>query len=184
MTLSGIVIILFVLSCTAGVFGPKLYLYHCGYQLRERCPVFGDQKAFLEGARARLARDADLVQLQRWAAGVVPDRPQKEGAPIHLPNGETIIPIDRQGDGANWGEDGSFILLPGHLPPTLSRLLRPPPRIVVHGDANPGKRYVKVGYQERFGLNIVIGPTNYIYDGGLSALKCKNGIYVFVGGGG
>ena len=173
------------------VLGTNVYLYHCGYQLRKTCPLIGvlhpdfgfGEKEFLAGAKARLDRDVNYSQLQSWAAGVTPNGPQKEGAPIHLPSGETIIPTDWRGDGFVCGDDGSFTLLTNHLPPTLSALLPEPPRIIVHGNADPARRRVNVGYPDRSGLNIVIGLTNYIYEG-LPGLMCTSGIYVFVGGGG
>jgi hypothetical protein len=173
------------LGTLIAVLGSSAYFYYCGYQLHKQCPLIGlPRKVFLAGAKARLDRNVNYAQLQSWAAGVTPNGPQKDGAPIHLPNGETITPTDWRGDGAHWGEDGSFTLLTNHLPPALSKILPQPPGIIVHGDVNPAMRHVKVGYWDRFGLNIVIGPSNYVYSGGLTALKCTNGIYIFVGGGG
>jgi hypothetical protein len=143
-----------------------------------------DEKSFMEGARERLVHDVDLAQLQHWAIGVTPDAPQTEGETIHLPNGETIVPAGPQGDGASWGGGGSFRLLPAHLPESLAKLMQTPLGIVVHGKPDPTESHVEIGYFGRWGLRILVGSTNYVYEPGLPALKCTNGIYVLVGGGG
>jgi hypothetical protein len=155
----------------------SLFFAHCGLSIT----------VYIAGVRARLQWDMDPKQLRQWVMGITPDGPQKEGATIHLPNGETITPTDWRGDGAHWGEDGSFTLLPAHLPSSLATIMRPPPGIIVHGDPDPVKRFVEVGYGERFGLTIVIGPTNFVYVPHklhFQAVKWADGMYVFVQGGG
>jgi hypothetical protein len=144
---------------------------------------FGED-LYIAGARARLQRDVDPEKLRQWALGMLPEAPPKKGTPLHLPNGETInadewFPFD---------EKGGFIFSLRHFPVHADLPFHQ--RVAFHAiyDPSPNKRYAEVGcIGERFGLVIVIGPTNFIYvpyQLHSPAVKWADGMYVYVWSGG
>jgi hypothetical protein len=144
--------------------------------------VFRGGSLYVAGVRARLQQNVDPERLRQWALGMIPDAPQKEGAPIRLPNGESIGT-----DCGSADEKGGYWIFEEKLPGKLNVPLREPVGIRVKYDRDPSKRYVEIGSFGRFGLTIVVGPTNLDYqpfnlDSG--ERKWTNGIYIRIQGGG
>ena len=145
-----------------------------------------DEDVYIAGARARLQRDVDPEKLRQWALGMLPETPAKKGTPLHLPNGETI----NAGEWFPRGDDekGGFAFSPAHFPASVNLPFHRPVAFRGIYDPSPNKRYAEVGcIEERFGLVIVIGPTNSVYvpeQLHFPAVKWADGMYVYVWSGG
>ena len=140
---------------------------------------------YIAGARARLQREVDPKPLRQWVLGMLPDAPQKEGAPVRFPNGETIgatqeFPV--LGD-----ENGGFMLFSVYFPTNLVMPLHGPVGFRAIYDPVATNRYAEIGSFGRFGLTLVVGPTNFVYVPDklhFEAVKWADGMYVFAQGGG